>query len=130
MFRARRRGCAAGVTQSAVILKSLDLWPVFRPKRGSSTPQQQPINRRQFSTRVRGLSQRLMSPLHVRFTTFCSIGLISFLPPALLCYLPHLCSSSTLSAFVFYCLGKFVCERFTHSSAQVFPKQADFPRTI
>lgn len=119
------------------MLESLELWPVFGPMRGSSTPQRQPINRRQFSVQVRGLSQRLMSPLHVHFTSFCSICLISFLPPALLCYLPHLCSPSTLSASVLLlslrvlanlCACVRVRAQFPDSSVQMFPKQAEFLR--
>lgn len=103
--------------------------------RESSTPRRQPINRRQFSARVRGISQRLMSPLHMSFTSFCSIGLISFLPPAPLCYLPPFVFSQhslcLCSSIVFVHISKLVCMRLQSkdSSVQRFLTQPEFLRT-
>lgn len=117
--------CVAAVTP-----KSLGLSPVSGPMRGSSTPQRQPINRRQFSVQMRGLSERLMSPLHVHFTSFCSIGLIWFFPPALLCYLPCLCSPSTLSASVLLLSRRALANLCACVRDYVFEKQLERRRRL
>lgn len=89
----------AGDAQSAVGVKSLDLWPLPGPMRTSPTPRvqprRQPINSRQFRTRKEGASQRLMTPLYMHFTTFCSISLISSLSSHLLHF------AISLALFVF-----------------------------
>lgn len=41
------------------------------------SPRQQPINSRQFRTEEEEASWRLMTPLYMHFTSFCSISLIS-----------------------------------------------------
>lgn len=107
----------------------------FGPMRGSLTPRRQPINRRQFSARGRGISQRLMSPLHVHFYQFLFYRSYLVPPTCSALLSPSVCVLPELSLpLFFYCLArisKFVCIRvqFKDFSAQAFLKQPKFLRT-